>query len=130
MYHAGFISVLPNSLNSVYKFLLDGGVFMFCLLLLSFLSVAVILMKSVSLREGRVVPKGVQKAMNGAQEYINANDVANNPPHIAAVLTPVFPSSLSKAGITGPINPIPIESMMTVIIKKVLAWIIFIIYSF
>lgn len=77
MYRAGFISELPNSLNSVYKFLLDGGVFMFCLLLLSFLSVAVILMKSVSLREGRVVPKGVQKAMNGAQEYIDANDVAN-----------------------------------------------------
>ena len=77
MYYVGFLSELPNSLNSVYKFLMDGGVFMFCLLLLSFLSVTVILMKLVSLREQRVVPKKVQKAMKGAQEYIEADNVIN-----------------------------------------------------
>ena len=77
MYYVGFISELPNSLNSVYKFLMDGGVFMFCLLLLSFLSVTVILMKLISLREQRVVPKKVQEAMNGAQKYIETDNVIN-----------------------------------------------------
>ena len=61
MYHAGFTSELPNSLDSVYKFLMDGGVFMFCLMLLSFLSVTVILMKLIALRERRVVPHKVQE---------------------------------------------------------------------
>ena len=51
---------------------------MFCLMLLSFLSVTVILMKLIALRERRVVPHKVQKAMSGAQEYIDKDNVTGS----------------------------------------------------
>ena len=110
MYHAGFISELPNSLDSVYKFLMDGGVFMFCLMLLSFLSVTVILMKLIALRERRVVPRKVQKAMSGAQEYIDKDNVV-----ILSNCLKSNPSALSRIGL-GVIEGVPssrIESSST-----------------
>ena len=45
---------------------------------------------------------------------ITENVAARAPPQVAAVLKSVPPRSISKSGITGMINPIPMESSMTV----------------
>ena len=60
------------------------------------------------------------------QNCIKAYDVANNPPQTAAALTCTFPNSFKSAGMTGPISPMHIESIITAIIKKVFALLIFI----
>ena len=46
---ADIASEIPDSMNIVYSFISDGGIFMFCLILLSIVSVTVIVLIRLNL---------------------------------------------------------------------------------
>lgn len=58
------------SLEAVWTFLRDGGVFMVCLVALSLLSVAVMLYKAIVLRAENIIPLLAQEALADADQYI------------------------------------------------------------
>lgn len=62
---ADFTSEFAVSIDAVWGFVAEGGVFMFCLLLLSVLSVSVIVFKALMLRSEQVVPVRAQVALAG-----------------------------------------------------------------
>ena len=51
---ADIASEIPNSMDLVYSFISDGGVFMLCLILLSIVSVTVIVLKGLTLRVSKI----------------------------------------------------------------------------
>lgn len=91
---ADFFSELSGSLSSVTEFVGDGGVFMYCLLGLSLLSVSVIVYKALSLRAEKVVPDSSQQALGQVREYLASGESAS----LAEVLQE-NPSPLSRLGL-------------------------------
>ena len=69
-------SEIPDSINAVKTFITNGGVFMMCLILLSIVSLTVILLKFITLKSSRIIPRQVQKAMENASEFIDNNDIS------------------------------------------------------
>jgi len=73
-YFADFSTEFSGSLDSIGRFIGDGGVFMLCLVALSLLSVAVIVYKALTLRERNVVPEGAQEALGNAGEFVASGE--------------------------------------------------------
>ena len=90
---ADFFSEIAGATGSVTKFITDGGVFMFCLVALSILSVSLIVFKSLVLRVEQVTPVAAQEALADAEHYIAAGEKAQ----LAEVLRS-NPSALSRIG--------------------------------
>ena len=59
-----------TSLEAVWTFLREGGVFMICLVALSLLSVAVILYKAIALRAENIIPLQAQEALVNADQFV------------------------------------------------------------
>ena len=69
-------SEIPSSIDLVYSFISDGGVFMLCLILLSIVSVTVIVLKGLTLRVSKIIPRPVQRAMKSSNSYIDEDDIS------------------------------------------------------
>ncbi|MFP6873312.1 MAG: MotA/TolQ/ExbB proton channel family protein [Verrucomicrobiales bacterium] len=83
------------SLETVWTFLRDGGVFMVCLVALSLLSVAVMLYKAIVLRAENIIPLLAQEALADADQYI----ASGNSSQLIDVLRK-NQSPLSRIGLT------------------------------
>ena len=64
-----------SSVDAVWAFLSDGGVFMLLLVAISLLSVAVILYKVVTLLAENIAPAKVQKALTKADEFVASGEL-------------------------------------------------------
>ena len=93
MLFADFFSEIAGATGSVAKFISDGGVFMYCLVALSVLSVSLIVFKGLVLRGEQVTPVAAQEALADAEHYIAAGEKAQ----LAEVLHS-NPSALSRIG--------------------------------
>jgi biopolymer transport protein ExbB len=83
------------SLEAVWTFLREGGVFMICLVALSLLSVAVILYKAIVLRAENIIPEQAQEALVNADQFVASGQV----PQLIEVLRK-SQSPLSRIGLT------------------------------
>lgn len=83
------------SLDAVWAFLLEGGVFMVFLVAVSLLSVAVILYKAVTLRADNIAPLRVQKALAHADDFVAGDEL----PQLVDLLSG-NKSPLSRIGLT------------------------------
>ena len=88
---ASFATEFANSVDAAGRFVGDGGVFMWCLVLLSLLSASVVVYKALTLRERDVVPDAAQEALAGAGEHLPAGGVAELSESLRGA-----PSSLSR----------------------------------
>ena len=70
-------SEIPYSMSSVYNFVIDGGIFMFCLILLSIVSVTVIILKGLTLRVSKIIPQPVQRAMKTSGTFIDEDNISS-----------------------------------------------------
>ena len=69
-------SEMPDSINIVKTFINNGGVFMLCLIFLSIVSLTVILLKCLTLKSSKVIPRPVQRAMKNASDFIDKDDIS------------------------------------------------------
>ncbi len=83
------------SLDSVWAFLLEGGVFMLFLVAVSLLSVAVIIYKSITLRADAIVPLRIQQILIKADDFVAEDEL----PQLVDLLD-ANKSPLSRIGLT------------------------------
>ena len=69
-------SEMLDSINIVKTFINNGGVFMLCLIFLSIVSLTVILLKCLTLKSSKVIPRPVQRAMKNASDFIDKDDIS------------------------------------------------------
>ena len=67
---------IPDSINIVNRIISDGAILMFCLNLRSIVSVTVIVLKGLTLRVSKIIPRPVQRAMKNSNSYIDEDDIS------------------------------------------------------
>jgi biopolymer transport protein ExbB len=92
---ADFSSEFAASIDAVWRFVSQGGVFMLCLLTLSVLSVSVIVLKALVLRSEQVVPQQAQLALAEADAFLGVGEQARLAGELRAA-----PSPLSRIGMS------------------------------
>ncbi len=91
---ADFSSEFAASLDATWRFVGQGGVFMFCLLALSVLSASVIVFKAIALRAEQVVPERAQAALADVDGFAGGAGMARLAEELRS-----SPSPLSRIGL-------------------------------